>query len=244
MESVLYHTKPTAKQMYLDPRTKLLLCLTVTFITLANNGDGIMAYVRICVAVIPLIFLLILKKPLLVVYYVGLYVLSLTIPYWLMPHLPPIVNLLFTGMIAVSTQAIPGMSMFCFLIMTTTVSEFIAAMEHLHIPKKFSVSISSMFRFFPTIKEEYGAIRDAMKLRGIGSGRNPVEMLEYRLVPLLMELLSIGNDLSASALTRGLDTPKQRTNVCPIGFRWQDVLAAVFCLVVIVIYILSNIYGW
>ena len=60
-----------------------------------------------------------------------------------------------------------------------------------------------MFRFFPTIKEEYSAIRDAMRLRNVGSWRNPTEMLEYRMVPLLTGLLSIGNELSASALTRG-----------------------------------------
>lgn len=243
MESLLYNTRPTARQMYLDPRTKILLCLTVTFITLANSNDGIMDYIRIGVAIVPLIFLLILKKPLLVAYYAGLYAFSFTIPYWLMPHLPPVVNFLFTGVILASTQVIPSMSMFCFLVMTTSVSEFIAAMDSLHIPKKISVPVSSMFRFFPTIKEEYAAIRDAMYLRKIGSWRNPIEMLEYRMVPLLMELLSIGNDLSASALTRGLDAPGKRTNVCPIGFHWQDAVAVAFCVVVITLYIWTKIYG-
>lgn len=101
-----------------------------------------------------------------------------------------------------------------------------------------------MFRFFPTIKEEYSAIRDAMRLRNVGSWRNPTEMLEYRMVPLLTGLLSIGNELSASALTRGLDAPNRRTNVCPIGFHWQDAIAMLFCTIVITLYALSSAFGW
>ena len=71
-----------------------------------------------------------------------------------------------------------------------------------------------MFRFFPTIKEEYRNVQDAMKLRGVGSVRDPMKMLEYRMVPFLMSVVSIGNDLSASALTRALNSPNRRTNVC------------------------------
>ena len=103
--------------------------------------------------------------------------------------------------------------------------------------------ISVMFRFFPTIKEEYAAIRDAMRLRNVGSWRNPLEMLEYRLVPLLAGLVSIGNELSASALTRGLNAPIRRTNMCPIGFHWQDVAVILLCLVLIVLFVLSAIMG-
>ncbi|MGC8164957.1 energy-coupling factor transporter transmembrane component T, partial [Salmonella enterica] len=89
----------------------------------------------------------------------------------------------------------------------TSVSEFIAAMDRMHITKKLSVPISVMFRFFPTIKEEYRNVQDAMKLRGVGSVRDPMKMLEYRMVPFLMSVVSIGNDLSASALTRALNSP-------------------------------------
>ena len=136
------------------------------------------------------------------------------------------------------------MSMFCFIVMTTTVGEFMAAMDKLHVPKKISVPISSMFRFFPTIREEYVAIRDAMRLRRIGSWRNPIEMLEFRMVPLLMELVSIGNELSASAMTRGLNAPNKRTNVCPIGFHLQDVIVLGICGALLVLLPVSSVMGW
>lgn len=231
--------RPTHKQMYLDPRTKILLCLTVSFVMLGSENIGIMRYVQPCLAAVPLILLVVLKRPLIAVYYVGMYVFSITIPHLLTPYLPSFVNLLFTGLIAISTQALPAMSMFCFLILTTSVSEFMAAMDKFHISKKFTVPISAMFRFFPTIGEEYAAIRDGMRLREVGSWRKPIEMLEYRMVPLLTGVVSIGNDLSASALTRGLNAPNHRTNMCPIGFHWPDVVAAIFCLAVLIIFCFS-----
>lgn len=241
MESFLFQTRPTMRQMYLDPRTKMFLCITVAFITLVNCERGFMVCAKICVAFVPLVFLIILKKYKLVAYYAGMYALSYLLPYWLMPYLLPSVNVIVSGMAAVLNQAIPSMSMFVFIISTTTVSEFIAAMDKMHISKKISVPVSSMFRFFPTIKEEYGAIRDAMRLRRVGAWRNPVEMLEFRIVPLLMGLLSIGNEMSASAMTRGLDAPCKRVNVCPIGFHWQDVLAGLLCLILWVIYIMTMV---
>lgn len=106
--------------------------------------------------------------------------------------------------------------------MSTTVSEFVAAMERMHVTKNISMPLSVLFRFFPTIVEEYGYVRDAMMMRDVGSIRNPMKMLEYRMVPFLTSIISIGNDLSASALTRGLNAPVKRTNVCPIGFTWRD----------------------
>jgi hypothetical protein len=113
-----------------------------------------------------------------------------------------------------------------------------------YIQKVFDPYISVMFRFLPTILEEYRAIHDAMRLREIGSWRNPIEMLEYRMVPLLTGLVTIGNELSTSALTRGLDAPVQRTNICPIGFHWQDGVALLFCIAVIICFILSTFCGW
>ena len=87
---------------------------------------------------------------------------------------------------------------------------------------------------FPTVKEEYTAIRDAMKMRGITTFRNPMKMLEYRIVPLMMSIAKIGEELSAAALTRGLGAPQKRTNICKIGFGPLDIfffLLAIPCWV-------------
>lgn len=62
---------------------------------------------------------------------------------------------------------------------------------------------------------------------------NPFLMLEYRLVPLMVSVVKIGDELSAAALTRGLGAPVKRTNVCQIGFHVQDLIAILFALSVL-----------
>ncbi len=242
INTVLCQPRPGAKQLYLDPRTKLLLCLTVAFAMLAGDGVGFMPYIEPILASVPILFLIFLKKFALAGYYTGIYLLSIALPYYVLPYFPSAIALVFSGFITLTTQAMPSMSMMCFLILTTGGSEFIAAMDRLHVPKKISVTLSVIFRFFPTIREEYAHISEAMRLRGVGSVRNPLQMLEYRFVPLLTGLVVIGNELSASALTRGLQSPQKRTHLCPMGFHLPDALAFVFCLIIWVVFIVSVIF--
>ena len=130
MASELYQEKASSKQLYLDPRTKILLCLSVSTTLIAGNGTGYLLY------------LLILRKFKAALYYVTVYAFALFVPDLIMPYLPNAVNLLFTGVFAFSTKLIPGTMMAYFLFATTSVSEFIAAMDRMHITKKLSVPIS------------------------------------------------------------------------------------------------------
>lgn len=237
--SDIYAPTAKAKQLYLDPRTKIVLCLAVSFIMLDSTISPVVNALQIALAALPLIFLLMLRKYKMAVYYLCVYVFASLVPQLLVPLLPDIINLLFTGMIALMTQILPGMMMAYFLIVSTSVSEFVTAMDRMHVPKSISVPMSVLFRFFPTIVEEYGHVRDAMRMREVGNLRQPMAMLEYRMVPFMTSIVSIGNDLAASALTRGLSAPVRRTNVCPIGFTWRDGLAFVLtggCIAIFLIY--------
>lgn len=237
--SDIYAPTAKAKQLYLDPRTKIVLCLVVSFIMLESTTSLVVNGLQIALAALPLIFLLMLGKYKMAVYYLCAYVFASLVPQLLVPLLPDIINLLFTGMIALMTQILPGMMMAYFLIVSTSVSEFVTAMDRMHVPKSISVPMSVLFRFFPTIVEEYGHVRDAMRMREVGNLRQPMAMLEYRMVPFMTSIVSIGNDLAASALTRGHSAPVRRTNVCPIGFTWRDGLALVLtggCIAIFLIY--------
>lgn len=237
--SDIYAPTAKAKQLYLDPRTKIVLCLVVSFIMLESTTSLVVNALQIALAALPLIFLLMLGKHKMAVYYLCAYVFASLVPQLLVPLLPDIINLLFTGMIALMTQILPGMMMAYFLLVSTSVSEFVAAMDRMHVPKCITVPLSVLFRFFPTIVEEYGHVRDAMRMREVGDLRQPMAMLEYRMVPFMTSIVSIGNDLAASALTRGLSAPVRRTNVCPIGFTWRDGLAFVLtggCIAIFLIY--------
>ena len=216
------------KSISLDPRTKIFLMIIVTTIMTAGSSVGIMYYIRFATLILPLLLLSIDKKwnivcRLLITYSI-LFILELKI----FPILSGLGFFILGALIGIYIRILPGFIMGYYFISTTTVSEFIAAMERIHLSDKIIIPLSVVFRFFPTIKEEYSYIKDAMRMRGINLCGDPVKMLEYRLVPLMISITKIGEELSASALIRGLDSSGKRTNICKIGFKLLDVLLIIY----------------
>lgn len=146
---------------------------------------------------------------------------------------------------SIMTRFAPGIMTGAYLLSSTSVSEFIGSMERMHLTEKIIIPMSVIFRFFPTISEEYQAIRDAMKMRGIRfGGKNPFLMVEYRLVPLMVSVVKIGDELSAAALTRGLGAPVKRTNVCQIGFHIQDMIAILLCALCFALFLMGQYFAF
>lgn len=75
---------------------------------------------------------------------------------------------------ALVLQLMPGTMFAYYLFATTKVSEFVAAMERVRLPQRVIIPFAVVFRFFPTVLEEYRSIRDAMRLRGVGWRSGPV----------------------------------------------------------------------
>ena len=116
-----------------------------------------------------------------------------------------------------------------FLISTTKVGEVIAALQHMKIPKSIVIPAVVMVRFFPTLGEEYHHILDAMKIRGIRVNikniiLHPLKLSEYILVPMILRLSTISDELSAAAVSRGIDAKIQRTSYYDIKFHYVDLL--------------------
>jgi len=149
-----------------------------------------------------------------------------------------VIGMLVLAYASLAMQFAPTMITVWYCIESTKISEFMAAMNRMRFPMGLSISLAVMMRFFPTLTEEYRSIRDAMRMRGIQFGGGKVsKMVEYRLIPLLFSSISIGDELSAAAVTRGLGAPVKRTNVCEIGFGFKDHIINIFVLATTVIYI-------
>ena len=119
----------------------------------------------------------------------------------------------------------PAMITAWYVVRTTKIGEFVCAMQKMHIPDGITISLAVVMRFFPTIKEEYAAIRDAMKMRGIMlGGGNAAGMIEYRMIPLLFSCVNIGDELSAAAVTRGLGGKVKRTSAQTLRIGAADIL--------------------
>ena len=206
---------------FLDPRTKLALALVLALFVMGGLGGEQLKLPKTILSVLP--FLLLGYGLLLV-----------------MPYMPGVLNYIALMCGGILTRFVVTIVMGEYLIATTSVSEFISAMERLHMPQAITIPMSVMFRLFPTIGSEWKSIRRAMTMRGIHlGGAKAGQVLEYQLVPMMTSTVRIGEELSASALTRGLGAPGRRTNICRIGFRAQDVLLLVGCVLVIAVWILE-----
>ena len=136
-----------------------------------------------------------------------------------------------------------------YLIDSTPVGLLMSVLEKLKIPASIVIMLSVMFRFFPTLGEEYRSIKNAMKMRGIGLNalnvmRRPLVTLEYVMVPLLSSASRIGDELAAAGHTKGVDAPGKKVRYKTARFGIADVfmslyIAAGFCVV-----IGSRLYAW
>lgn len=89
-----------------------------------------------------------------------------------------------------------------------------AAMSRIHMPSQAVLGILVTFRFFPAMKAELKGVGQSMKNRGlIGLARicsHPAATCEYILVPMLLRCLQLSDQLSISALVRGIEAPGRR----------------------------------
>ena len=217
--------------LLLDPRTKLLMLITVTSLMLSTGNSGVMNAVKPVLSVLPFILLLTEGRWKTALKYLVLYAVCFALERAAIYCLSGLPAFLLLAVCSIMTRFAPGIMMGAFLIASTSVSDFLAAMKRMHISEKIIIPMSVIFRFFPTIGEENAAISDAMRIRGIRiGGRHPWKMLEYRLIPMMISVVKIGDELSAAALTRGLGAPVKRTDICKIGFHIQDIMMILICI--------------
>ncbi|NEG69557.1 energy-coupling factor transporter transmembrane component T [Bifidobacterium choloepi] len=244
----------TTRRLRLDPRTKILLVVTISTIVIAGGGRPGMEIVAPALAVIPFVLLLAAGRRRFAAAYAALYAGTFAVDAgigWLVGPAGPLsaaygtatggaaagtgvavavldtVRMTYCGVFA---ACMPGIAAGVVLVSTTTVGEFMAAMDRWRVPSSVTIPLAVVFRFLPTVAEEHAAIGDAMRQRGIMlGGSRPWKMLEYRLVPLIASCVKIGDDLSAAALTRGLGAPVRRTSLADVGFRAADIVLLGLC---------------
>ena len=232
----------TAKKgLCFDPRTKLAVVAAMSIITMGGFYQSGFHYLP---AVLPLVLFLSGKQWMSSLRYAGCFGLCWGLQAFLLPKTAGAAGFLLAAFCMLPLYFLPTIGAAQYLIRTTTAGEFVAAMEKMHIPNGFTISVAVIFRFFPTLMEEWGAISDAMKMRGIGLfTKKAGKYLEYKLVPMLMCSIRIGDELSAAALTRGLDSECCRTSIHAVRLLWQDTALLLVCLVILLMQLVFWIGG-
>lgn len=235
----MQEAKKISSLLHLDPRTKMLILALFSVVVMIDVVDGPAYVVRIIMTFIPVFLVCLEGKIYIAARFTILFIAASLVQSYTQQHIGGISKMLVLFVCFMITQFAPVMITVWYCISTTKISEFMAAMNRMHAPQGLSISLAVMMRFFPTLAEEYCSIRDAMKMRGIAFGGGKItKMITYRLIPLLFSSISIGDELSAAAITRGLGAPVRRTNVCEIGFHVYDVL------MMIVMSVMTGLYVW
>lgn len=206
------------RKVKFDLRTKLMLILVVNLFLLLSHS---------------LIFELVLVSGCMILITVDgqqksafrfliVFLIMLTIDRFVMPYMSGFVFTLISFVTVSLRKFLPCFILGKWILTKTEVSEFVAVMWKLRLPQTVIIPLSVVFRYFPTIKEEWASIRAAMKMRGIHVS------LEHIMVPLLMSAVNVSEELSAAALCRGLDSPELHTSLVQVRFHFSDIL--VWCI--------------
>lgn len=70
---------------------------------------------------------------------------------------------------------------------TVTVGAYISTFTAMCLPGVVVIPMAVMFRFIPTMTEEWQAVSPGLEATGINSILHPVRLLEYLLVPFLLQ---------------------------------------------------------
>ena len=167
MRSGFFQSAELSARKIFDPRTKLLMVITIGTVIMADTGVGWMSMLIWILTFVPLALFLIERKWKAALIYFCVYWGATAMQTYLLPLTTGVVNFLLVAMSFFSVRFMPGIAMASYMVNTTTVSEFMGAMERMRVPQGLSIPLSVVFRFFPTVAEEYAAISDAMRMRGI-----------------------------------------------------------------------------
>ena len=231
-------------KLRLDPRTKFYMIFVVFAVVMMSATTPFLWAVRIAMTAIPIFLLICRKHYSIALRFLFLYAVALFLTFTCLSENSKGIFMAFlVGYCSIIVQFAPAMITAWYVIKTTKIDEFISAMQKLHIPDGIIISLAVVMRFFPTIKEEYSAISDAMKMRGIrfGSG-NAFKMIEFRMIPLLFSCVNIGDELSAAAVTRGLGGKVKRSSIVELKFGIIDYIMVILFTAVLAVFIANKYF--
>lgn len=222
----------TPRRLHVDPRTKILLTCTVgcSCLMLLGGYGPTGSTIRIVLAAAPAILLALTSHWRISAAYCMGYAGCLALSALILPHLDGILGWIWFASAGIITQMLPGLMSAYWICSTTTLSEFIAAMQRMRLSSILIVAFAVMIRFFPTVVAEQHAIHDAMTMRGVRwGGGKASRMLDYRIMPLATNTIRMADTTAQAALTRGLGASNTRTSIARIGFGPYDAAIILFC---------------
>ena len=216
----------------LDIRTKIIILLTISTSTFIVNTLWIEVLCVIILSGMQLAFGKKVFSKWLVFAYVILFFAQCTI----LPLMPTVVEAALSVIVVQFRSMIPLVMGILMIVRTTKVNEL--TMTKMKIPKPATITLAVTLRYFPAIVEEWSHIREAMRLRPIASTQKSIPKkiavnVECYLVPLFIAASKTADELTAAALTRGIENPTQRTCRGYHQISRIDIFIIILCVIIV-----------
>ncbi|MCR5430949.1 MAG: energy-coupling factor transporter transmembrane protein EcfT [Lachnospiraceae bacterium] len=226
---------PRKRRFHLDPRIKVLILVLIATVEMFSLNIWVMT----AIGLIPVFLYLTDHRVSGAIKYSIVFGLSVLAHIFRADiQLNMVLNMVIVLLGGFVLKLFPAFATGEYILKSTSVSEMMSAFSAIGLNRKMLIPLSVMFRFFPTIRREHAAIHDAAMMRGVSIGRkrfwkNPGQAFEYRIIPLMITVANIGNDLSAAALSRGLDNPARHTTYTDVKIGITDVVTLI-CIIAVV----------
>lgn len=228
----------------MNVRTKIMVALCISTVMVNSSFRLAFPWLIIILNLIPLIWLICLKRYKVAAFYVIAYLLSLTYQTEIvfLQNILNYVPYIILMMMAIFHYMLPGFAMAFIIFTTTSVQEYINAMSRMRIPMAFTIATSVLFRFMPTVKAERIGINRAVKMRGITKARfikQPLQTFSFVIIPLLNCSVRIGDELSMASLCRGLSLNQERTVRPEDQLKIWDWLVIIISLLILLMFVFN-----
>ena len=188
-----------------------LVILNILFPVVIFLGKGII-YEIVCM-LISIVVLAIYRRYSQILKFIISYVFLSLVAYIISTCKITLITDLFGTLVYIFLRMIPVMMIAYILVKDIKSNELLSSFEQIHLPKKLMLSITVALRFFPTYKLEIKMIRESFKMRNIRIKLSePLKFLEYWIVPVLMRINLISEEMTATAMTKGVESPNKRTS--------------------------------
>ena len=137
---------------------------------------------------------------------------------------------------------IPSVILF---VSTTNPSEFAASLNKLGVRYSIAYSVALALRYIPDVQKEYDEISKAQQARGIEMSKKAPLMKRIKsaasiLIPLILSSMDRVEIVSNAMELRGFGKNKKRTWYMGRAFKWTDIVAMVFCALLVIVAVFLN----
>ena len=170
------------------------------------------------------------------VFFKELFTFAGTIYFLAYVHIP-VLSDIFPPFLIMLSKIYPAYLTLKIMSARAQMNEMLYAFDRMHIPKSFSIPLMVVYRYVPTILQEFKRIDESLKMRSLGFSlrnmKHPIRTVGNYIVPILARSEKISEGLSAASLCKGLNTERDRTSLTDVRISVQDIIYLVIMLLAV-----------